>query len=129
LIDWETSKRPDFYSTYHTVPETIEENEAFRESWNFNPNRTSKWSGKELVVQPGKRLESRENGAYCLFAWRGAGTVGDLDLVAGDPERDELLVCTEAADSGIVIVNDGDDPLVLYKIFGPDTNTAPCIYD
>jgi len=132
LIDWEKSQDPGFYRRYHTVPTKIEnlqgEGEG-SESWIFNPNRTRKFSGKEVRLPPGQTLESAEQGAYALFAWRGQGKVGGTEVRAGNHELDELFVSAEAATQAHKITNTGNRELVLYKIFGPDVNRAPIIYD
>jgi len=132
LIDWEKAKDSYFYRRYHTVPERVVgsgEGEYGVEYWVFNPNRTRRFSGKELRVPPGKTFESRENGAYAILVWRGEGRVGNLKVKAGDFRLDELFVSCEAAVEPHEITNTGKRELVLYKIFGPDVNIAPIIYD
>jgi len=130
LIDWEKAKDPYFYRRYHTVPEKVlGEEEYGAEYWAFNPNRTWKFSGKELRVLPGGTFESRENGAYAILVWRGEGRVGNSKVKAGDCKLDELFVSYEAAIEPHKITNTGRQELVLYKIFGPDVNRAAIIYD
>jgi mannose-6-phosphate isomerase class I len=132
LIDWEKIRDPLFYSKYHTVPEKIDEPENEGqgiEFWVFNPNRTHKFCGKEVRVFPGKTMESVEKGAYAVFVWKGEGKVGDVEVLAGDPDMDELFVSAEAATQSHEMVNTGKEELVLYKMFGPDVYKAPIIYD
>jgi len=132
LIDWEKAKDPYFYNRYHTVPEKVAspgEEEYGVEYWAFNPNRTWKFSGKELRVPPGRAFESRENGAYAILVWKGEGRVGNLRVKAGDSKLDELFVSYEAAVEPHKIADTGRQELVLYKIFGPDVNRAAIIYN
>jgi len=132
LIDWERSTDPRFYSKYHTVPEIIENPEYEGkgvELWVFNPNRTRKFSGKEVRVFPGKEVESVEEGAYLAFVWRGEGKIGEVKVRGGEPGMDEVFVSAEAAVEPHKIANTGREELVLYKIFGPDVNRAPIIYE
>jgi len=130
LIDWEKARDPEFYRKYHTVPETIREPEEREpiERWIFNPNRSSKFSGKELRIPPSGSFESKENGAYALLAWKGRGRLKDVSVKAGDDSKDELFIAHEAATDRHLIKNIGKQELVLYKLFGPDTNKAPIIY-
>ena len=130
LIDWKKASDPEFYRKYHILPETIGEPKEGEpiERWIFNPNRSWKFSGKELRIPPGKSFDSKENGAYLLFAWKGRGKVNHVSVKAGDDSMDELFVSHEAATEKHSIVNSGRQELVLYKLFGPDVNKAPIIY-
>ncbi|HIE14945.1 TPA: hypothetical protein EYP70_06700 [Candidatus Bathyarchaeota archaeon] len=132
LIDWKRSTDPRFYSKYHTVPQVIENSENQNkciERWIFNPNRTRKFSGKEVQVFPERTIESVENGAYLLFVWKGEGMIGNVKVKGGKPGLDELFISAETAVEPHKITNAGKEDLIFYKIFGPDVNLAPIIYD
>jgi len=125
LIDWEKSKRPDFYRAYHTVPERIrraEGEEEGTESWVFSPQRTRKFSGKEVRIPPGKTFRSQEPGAYAFFLWKGEGSLNGQEVRAGDPSKDEVFVTAELATRLHVVTNTGREEMVFYKIFGPDVS-------
>jgi hypothetical protein len=130
LIDWEKASDPEFYRKYHIVPETIGEPKEGEpiERWIFNPNRSWKFSGKELRIPPGRSFDSKEKGAYLLLGWKGHGRVKDVSVKAGDDSMDELFVSHEAGTERHSIVNNGTQELVLYKVFGPDVNKVPTIY-
>jgi hypothetical protein len=131
-IDWAMAESPYIWHLFHVEPERIEETSVagvVEERWVFNPDRTRLWSGKEVVLEPGKTYTSREQGAYGLFVFTGKGTVAGLDVAAGDPERDELFVSHRAGTAGIEVTNTGDCPLVFYTFFPADVNTAPLLYD
>ncbi|MGA2237974.1 MAG: hypothetical protein ABSG74_02065 [Candidatus Bathyarchaeia archaeon] len=130
LVDWEKAGDPGFYRKYHIVPETIDEPKEGEpiERWIFNPNRSWKFSGKELRIPPGRSFDSKEKGAYLLLGWKGHGRVKNVSVKAGDDSMDELFVSHEAATEKHSIVNSGRQELVLYKLFGPDVNKVPTIY-
>jgi len=131
LIDWARSTDPNYYKKHHTTPEKVDESQKKGdgfEKWIFNPNRSSKFSGKELTVSPGKTFESRENGAYVILAWKGRGKIGETKIQAGNILMDELFFAAEAAVEPHAIMNTGKEHLVLYKIFGPNVNKAHIIY-
>jgi mannose-6-phosphate isomerase class I len=129
LIDWEKSKDPEFYRKYHTQPEKIRgDNEGFCEYWVFNPNRTVKFSGKEVRIKPGASYEVTEKGAYALLAWKGKGEIEDIAIIARDHYADELFISFETAIIPHTVRNTGNEELVFYKIFGADVNIEPLIY-
>jgi hypothetical protein len=119
LIDWDVCRDPKFYRKYHIVPEIRVSNREFTERWIFNPKISRKFSGIELRIAPNVKLNMSRKGAFLLFAWRGKGKINGLEIVGGDPYRDEVFVSYEAAKDH-VIVNEGKEELVLYEIFGPD---------
>jgi len=132
LVDWARSADPNYYKKYHTMPEKVDglpkESDGV-EKWIFNPNRTSKFSGKELRVPSGKTFESQEKGAYAILAWKGRGKVKETRIEGGNILRDELFVSDETAAEPHKVTNTGKKDLVIYKLFGPDVNKAPIIYD
>lgn len=119
LIDWNTCRDPRFYRKYHIVPEVIDSNKEFSEKWIFSPRMTKKFSGIELRIAPNTKLHMDRKGAFLLFVWRGKGKINGVEIVGGDPYRDEIFVSYEAARDH-VIVNDGREDLVIYEIFGPN---------
>ncbi len=131
LIDWGRSKDPEFYLKYHTTPEATPESkdENYQEYWVFNPNRTRKFSGKEIRVPKGETYKSVERGAYAILAWKGRGEINGVDIAGGDQNLDELFIGYETATILHTMINTGEEELVFYKIFGPDVNESPIIYD
>lgn len=119
LIDWASSRAPEFYSRHHTKPVHLVDEDGRRESWVFHPSRTPKFSGKEVRVEPGRSMESREDAAYVLFIWRGSGEAAGNDIVGANHGCDEFFVGYRAATVPHVIRNTGDTTLVVYKLFGP----------
>ncbi len=129
MINWETSGDPGFYRNRHTPPLLIKETKTDmgEEHWIFY--NTNKFSGKKLIVHPGGRFTSKDNGVYNILVWQGKGKFGEIEIAArntssGKYNLDELIVCFDRAVSGVDIVNDSTEDLIIYKFFGPDVNPA-----
>ncbi len=122
MIDWELNGDPYFYENRHTPPILIENNQfdSFEEYWIFY--NTQKFSGKKLVVKPGGKTLSVENGVYNILVWQGKGSVEGFDVEAFNFGNDELLICGQRAVEGIEVQNTGSENLILFKFFGPDIN-------
>lgn len=122
MINWETSGDPDFYLNRHTPPKLVSgsRNTNGEEYWIFY--NTEKFSGKKLIVHPGKIYESKDNGVYNILAWKGKGKFCGLEIEGGNFESDELLVSHDAAVNSLKIENTGKEELIIYKFFGPDVN-------
>lgn len=123
LIDWKENGDPSFYENHHLSPQLIDgsKTEDGEEHWIFY--NTTKFSGKKLVVRPGRSYISRDRGAYNLLVWSGHGTYGGAEVRGGDPYRDELIVAHDRAVRGVEISNAGPQELLVIKFFGPNINT------
>ena len=121
-IDWEVSGDPFFYENRHTSPQPVEgtEQEGGEERWIYY--NTTKFSGKRLVVKPGGRFTSVDNGVYNILVWRGRGRYDGHEIEAGNFGWDELLVSHAKATERIVVENTGSEDLMIFKFFGPDIN-------
>jgi hypothetical protein len=125
-VDWEASSDPRFFEKRHLRPKPVEQTRQadLAEDWIYYG--TPKFSGKRLVLPPGREFRSVEEGVHNIFVWRGEGLVGGQYVKAGafDLKRcdDELLVVHDVAAAGYTIKNTGGSPLVLFKIFGPGMN-------
>jgi hypothetical protein len=121
-IDWQISGDPYFYEHRHTSPVLIKETqqEGGEEYWIYY--NTTKFSGKKLVVKPGKTFTSLDKGVYNVLVWRGEGRYDGQPVKAGDFEQEELLVSHARATVPIKVENTGREDLVVIKFFGPDIN-------
>jgi hypothetical protein len=121
-IDWELSGDPFFYENHHTSPQPVggAKQPGGEEYWIYY--NTHKFSGKKLVVKPGAKFTSRDNGVYNILVWHGAGRFDGHDVAAGDFKRDELLVSHARATVPCTVENTGREDLVIIKFFGPDVN-------
>lgn len=121
-INWENSGDPFFYENRHLVPRLIyeTEQEGGEEYWIFY--NTTKFSGKKSVIKPNMTYKSVDNGAYNIFVLKGKGSFDGKYIEAGNFCCDELLVTYEKAINPLIIKNEGREPLILIKFFGPDIN-------
>lgn len=122
LIDWEANGDPYLYEHRHLSPRLIEgsRTEAGEEYWIYY--RTTKFSGKKLVVRPGGTYVTRDRGVYNILVWSGRGTYGGAEIQGGVPGLDELLVTHDRATRGVEVRNTGTEDLLIIKFFGPDIN-------
>lgn len=123
LLDWvdlPENTDPYFHANHHVPPRVIVEEAGARESWVLYGS--SKFSGKELLLEPGARLTTRDRGVFNLLVWQGEVMVGGRALRGRSPGRDELLVVHERAVRPLEYVNTGSEPAVVIKFFGPDIN-------
>lgn len=117
-VDWTANTDPDLYSTYHLAARPRATGPGWVADWILYGS--PKFVGTRLRVDPGATAVWREPGVYSVFAWSGEGRLGARDVVAGQPGRDEVLVCHDAAVVPHEIVNTGPDVLELILYFGPD---------
>jgi hypothetical protein len=122
LIDWEANADPYFYENHRLSPQLIEGSvqDGGEEYWIYY--NTSKFSGKKLVVRPGRSYRSVDAGVHNVLVWSGSGTYGGVPVEGGNPERDELLVTHNRAVRGLDVRNTGREDLLAIKFFGPDVN-------
>ena len=85
------------------------------------------FSARELTVEPGATCTLKDQGASGWITVQGKGRMGALDLQTpvivryGETTEDEVFISYEAATGGVEIENDGSEPLVGLRYFGPDT--------
>ena len=94
------------------------------------------FSAKELTINAGVRVTIQDNGAYGLIAVQGSGWIGKQRLQTpamiryGELTEDEVFVTHDAARQGVQFDNNGGEPLVTLRYFGPGTNPqAPNVGD
>ncbi len=121
-LNWAVNGDPYFYENRHTPPIPIKETatDDSQEYWIYY--NTTKFSGKRLVVRPGKKVVSKDLGVYNILVWRGKGRAEELPIEGKKFGDDELLITHCKATSGVVYENTGDTDLEILKFFGPDVN-------
>jgi len=121
-VDWELSGDPYFYENRHTSPQLIAENSqpGGEEYWIYY--NTTRFSGKKMIVKPGQKVKSVDNGVYNILVWRGRGLYDGQAIEAGNFALDELLVSHAKATTPIWVENTGTQDLIIIKFFGPDIN-------
>lgn len=121
-IDWELSADPYFYENRHLSPLLIKESiqDGGEEHWIFY--NTHKFSGKKMVVHPKMDYLSMDAGVYSLLVWEGEGRFDGIPISAQDFGLQELFICHQKATQPIKVQNTANNPLVIFKFFGPDIN-------
>ncbi|MFQ6133418.1 MAG: hypothetical protein ACE5R4_15355 [Armatimonadota bacterium] len=121
-VDWELSGDPYFYENHHLEPQPVEgpAQDGAAEHWIYY--NTTKFSGKRLVIEPGKSFTSQDNGVYSVLVWRGKGTFDGLPIESGIGPQSEFVVSRAKATQPVTIENTGAEDLMLIKFFGPDIN-------
>jgi hypothetical protein len=127
-LDWSINGDPYFYENRHTPPVLIQENsnEDAQEYWIYY--NTTRFSGKKLVVKPGKKVVSKDLGVYNILVWRGKGKADTFEIEGQNFGIDELLVTHDKAVKGVVYENTGKEDLIILKFFGPDVNNPVIPY-
>lgn len=119
---WELNGDPYFYENRHTPPIPVDGmiSDAAEEYWIYY--NTTRFSGKRLVVKPGKEVVSRDQGVYNILVWRGKGEADGYEIEGQNFGIDELLISHDKAIAGVTYKNTGDTDLEILKFFGPDVN-------
>ena len=120
FVDWDVNGAPDLYARAHLVPQPVagEPTPGVSRSWVFYGS--PKFSGQQLVVEPGRTVLVSEPGVHSVFAWSGSARWGSQTLQGGEPGQDELLVSHDAAVAGATVTATGGVPFVAYLFSGPD---------
>jgi hypothetical protein len=131
-LDWEANVNPSFKDSHYLEPmaDADSKSSGFVDKWIVygQVNGEELFSAKELTINPGVRVTIKDNGAYGLVAVQGSGLIGHLPLQTpamirfGELTEDEVFVSHDAAKAGVTFFNNGSEPLVTLRYFGPDTN-------
>jgi hypothetical protein len=137
-LDWEANVDPSFKDHHYLEPIVAAQAEGWVDRWVVYGKVAGQelFTAKELTVNPGVRVTVKDNGAYGLIAVQGSGWIGKQRLHTpamiryGELTQDEVFVGYETARQGVVFDNNGTEPLVTLRYFGPDTNpNAPNVGD
>ena len=132
IIDWELNVDPNFKEKFFLEPIPIDNPipDKYIEKWIVYGKvaGVEVFSAKELTVCPGAKVTIKDSGAYGLIIIQGHGTMNDVAVESPtlirfrDLTRDEFFVPYSTATRGVFIENEGNEPLVVLKFFGPDCN-------
>jgi hypothetical protein len=139
-LDWEANVDPSFKEHHYLEPIVAAggEDQGWVDRWVVygKVGGEELFTARELTVNPGVRVTVKDNGAYGLIAVQGSGWVGKQRLHTpamirfGELTEDEVFVGFDAARKGVTFDNNGTEPLVTLRYFGPDTNPgAPGVGD
>ena len=127
-LDWEKNVDPNFKDNNYIEPIVADSGPGWCDRWIVYGTVGGKqmFSARELTVEPGASCTLKDPGASGWITVQGKGTVGVVDVQAavmirfGQTSADEVFITHEAAAGGIDIVNNGSEPLVSLRYFGPD---------
>jgi hypothetical protein len=120
FVDWAANGDPHFYEHHHLSPQptALTSGDGVEEAWVFYGS--PKFCGKRLTLQPGVRASLTEPGVHSVFVWSGEGTFAGHRVQGGDHDLDELVLSHDAAVRPHDVHCTGNEPLVVFSLFGPD---------
>ena len=133
MVDLKENTDPNFYKNHFLEPVLAggSVKEGYLDYW-ICYGRVKGWqcvTAKRLTVLPGSKVTVKDNGAYCLIAVQGEGTINGQRLSSPNMIRfhditdDEFFVVHEAARAGVTYVNASQsEPLEILRYFGPEVN-------
>jgi hypothetical protein len=128
-LDWDKNVDPNFMDHNYLEPITADQGTGWIDKWVVYGLVDGKqlFSAKELTVQPGASCTLKDPGASGWITVQGKGRLGKLNLQTpamirfGAETEDEVFITHEAAARGVLVENNGSEPLVGLRYFGPDT--------
>ncbi|SFI45873.1 cupin domain-containing protein [Planctomicrobium piriforme] len=133
-LDWEKNVDPNYRDSNYLEPIVSEHGSGWVDKWIVygNVNGKQLFTAKELTLQPGAKCTIKDGGAYGWITVQGRGKIGKLDLQSpvmirfGEVTEDEVFVTAKKANEGVTFENNGTEPFVGLRYFGPDAQaTAP----
>ncbi len=137
-LDWERNVDPSFKDNHYLEPIVAAEGDGWVDRWIVYGLVAGEqlFSARELTVQPGAKCTIKDPGPSGWITTQGKGRMGKLNLQTpamirfGAETEDEVFITYEAATAGVEIENNGSEPLVGLRYFGPDTwNKVPNLGD
>jgi hypothetical protein len=139
-LDWQANTNPNFKDAHYLEPIAVDDTAGagYVDRWVVygKVHGAQLFTAKELTVSPGAKCTIKDLGAYGLITVQGRGRIGKLRLETpamiryGDLTEDEVFVTEVAARAGVTFENQGPDPLVTLRYFGPDAQPdAPNVGD
>lgn len=128
LIDWEANVNPNLRQTHFLPGKVSESGDGWEDKWIIYGLSLGEdvFSAKQLTVQPGVSVTIKDTGASGVIAVQGRGKLGVHPVETptyirfGEVTLDEYFITYQAARSGYTVENNGTEPLVLLRHFGPD---------
>jgi hypothetical protein len=86
------------------------------------------FSACELTILPGHSATIKDPGAYGLIVVQGSGSIGKINVDSpnfirfGEITSDEAFVTAKRAGEGVAFTNNGSEPFVSLRYFGPDVH-------
>jgi hypothetical protein len=128
-LNWERNVDPNFKDNHYLEPIAAAEGDGWVDRWIVYGlvDGAQLFTARELTVQPGAKCTIKDPGPSGWITTQGKGRMGKLNLQTpamirfGAETEDEVFITYEAATAGVEIENNGSEPLVGLRYFGPDT--------
>jgi hypothetical protein len=133
-LDWEKNVDPNFKANNYLEPivHSGGEGQGYVDKWIVYGLVDGKqvFSARELTIEPGGRATIKDDGASGLIVTQGRGTIGKLEVDCpvyiryGEVTKDEVFITATRAREGVTYVNNGSEPFVSLRYFGPDVHSV-----
>jgi hypothetical protein len=131
LLDWEANVDPCIKEKHYLKPKTAAggPEESYEDKWVIYggaDDGEDYFSARELTVRAGGKATITDPGASGIVAIQGRGLVNGNPIETAHAVRfgeltwDEYFVSDQAAKGGYTVENNGVEPLVILRHFGPD---------
>jgi hypothetical protein len=128
-LDWDANVDPNFKDNHYLEPIVASQGQGWVDHWIVYGLVAGKqlFSAKRLTIEPGAKCVLKDPGPSGWITVQGKGRMGKLNLQTpamirfGAETEDEVYISYEAATAGVEIENNGSEPLVSLRYFGPDT--------
>lgn len=132
LIDWEANINPNLRQTHFLPGQVDSMSDEHIDKWVIYGKSRGEdvFSAKELTVQPGATVTIHDPGACGVIAVQGRGRLEKHHVETptyirfGQQTFDEYFISYEKAKAGYTVENNGTEPLVLLRHFGPDCQSV-----
>ncbi len=131
-LDWEKNVDTHFKEHTYLEPIVAGSGKGWVDRWIVYGLIEGKqlFSARELTIEPGAKCTLKDPGASGWTTVQGKGRMGQLNLQTpamirfGAETEDEVFISHEAATAGVEIENNGSEPLVSLRYFGPDAHSS-----
>ena len=128
-LDWEKNVDPNFKDNNYLEPIVADQGPGWCDRWIVygTVDGEQLFTARELTVEPGCKCVLKDPGASSWITVQGKGRLGALDLQTpvimryGQLSEDEVFITHHAASAGVEVENNGSEPLVGLRYFGPST--------
>jgi len=127
-LDWEKNVDPNFRDSNYLEPIVSEQGQGWVDRWIVygTVDGEQRFTAKELTLEPGAKCTIKDGAAFSWITVQGRGKIGSLDMQCpamirfGAVTEDEVFVTHKRASDGVTFENNGTEPFVGLRYFGPD---------
>ncbi len=131
-LDWEKNVDTHFKENTYLEPIVHASGDGWVDRWIVYGRIDGKqlFTAREMTVEPGAKCTLKDPGASGWITVQGKGRMGSLNLQTpamirfGAETEDEVFITHQAATAGVEIENNGSEPLVSLRYFGPDVHPS-----